>query len=299
MKKNHYILFWLASISVAGAAWSAPVTFNTALPVAKGEYLARQQFIINQSGDDPSTLDRDRTAKTAVTVLGYGFNSKLALFGVLPFHDNQITLTTGGGQRVKRSASGLGDVTVFGRYTLLQHDQLGRNFRLASFAGIKVPTGDDDKRDALGLLPTTVQPGSGSWDPLFGVITTYQTLDYQIDGQVSYQINNAANHFEAGNVARLDGSFQYRIWPSTLSGHVPGFLYGVIEANLIHQQNNKVNGSLDPDSGGTRLFLTPGLQYVTRRWIVETVIQVPIEQNLNGTALENDYIGRLSARFNF
>lgn len=293
------MVFFLVGISAANVAWSAPVTFNTALPVAKGEYLVRQQFIINQSGDDPSILDRDRSSKTAVTVLGYGFNRKLALFGVLPVRDNELTFTTGGGQRVRRSASGLGDVTVFGRYTLVQHDQLGRNFRLAPFAGIKVPTGDDDKRDALGLLPTTVQPGSGSWDPLFGVITTWQTLDYQIDGQLSYQINNEANHFEAGNVARLDGSFQYRLWPGTLSGRVPGFLYGVIEANLIHQQKNRVSGSSDLNSGGTRLFLTPGLQYVTRRWIIETAIQVPLVQNLNGTELENDYIGQLSARFNF
>jgi len=299
MKKNHIIFFLLATVSTTGSAWSAPITFNTALPVAKGEYLARQQFIINQSGDDPSTFNRDRSAKTAVTVLGYGVNRKLALFGVLPVRDTELTLTTGSGQRVKRSASGLGDATVFGRYTVVQHDQRGRNFRLAPFVGIKAPTGDDKKRDALGLLPTAVQPGSGSWDPLFGVIATWQTLDYQIDSQLSYRINNEANNFEAGNVTRLDGSFQYRVWPGTLSGHVPGFLYGVIEANLIHQQNNKISGSSDPNSGGSRLFIIPGLQYVTRRWIVETALQIPLTQNLNGSALENDYIARLSARFNF
>ena len=52
-------------------------------------------------------------------------------------------------------------------------------------------------------------------------------------------------------------------------------------------------------SGGTTLFLVPGLQYVTRRWIVEAAVQLPVVQDLNGTALENDYIVRAGFRFNF
>ena len=43
----------------------------------------------------------------------------------------------------------------------------------------------------------------------------------------------------------------------------------------------------------------PVLQYVTKRWIVEAAVQVPIVQDLNGTALENDYVVRVSFRVNF
>ncbi len=282
----------------AGPAWSAPITFNTALPVAQGEFLFREQLISNRSGDDPGTLDRKRTANAAVSVLGYGVSGKLAVFGALPYRDNTLRLTTGG-QRVSRSASGFGDLTVFGRYTLVQHDRPGRNFRIAPFAGIKAPSGDDDQRDTQGVLPASVQVGSGSWDPLFGIVTTYQTLDYQLDAQLGYQVNTQANDFEAGDVARLDGSLQYRLWPRTLGSGLPAFLYGVIEANLVYQQKNRINSRSDPDSGGTRLFLTPGIQYVTRRWITEAAVQVPVLQDLNGDALENDYIARISIRFNF
>ncbi|MBI1196188.1 MAG: transporter [Gammaproteobacteria bacterium] len=281
-----------------GQARGAPITFNTALPVAKGEFFFREQLVVNQSGDDPSGLDRDRRAEAAVSVLGYGVDSKLALFGVLPYERNELKLTSSG-QRVTRRASGFGDLTVFGRYTLVQRDEPGSNFRVAPFAGIKSPTGEDKENDTLGRLPPSVQLGSGSWDPLAGVVMTYQTLDYQVDGQFSYQANNEANGFEAGDVARLDGSLQYRLWPRTLSGGVPAFLYGVIEANLIHQGKDRVDGTTDPNSGGTRLFLTPGIQYVTKRWIAEAAMQAPVSQNLNGTALENDYIARVSVRFNF
>ena len=68
-----------------GAAWSAPITFNTALPVAEDEFIFRQQFVFDQSGDDPSGADRDRGAFAAVSVLGYGVTSDLAIFGVLPW----------------------------------------------------------------------------------------------------------------------------------------------------------------------------------------------------------------------
>ena len=53
------ILSIILSIMLAVRAEAAPISTNTALPVAKGEYVFREQFIFNQSGDDPSTLDRD------------------------------------------------------------------------------------------------------------------------------------------------------------------------------------------------------------------------------------------------
>jgi len=130
-------------------------------------------------------------------------------------------------------------------------------------------------------------------------VLTYQTLDYQVDAQFGYQANNEANNFEAGDVAKLEASLQYRLLPKEFSGGLPDFLYAVIETSLVNQQKNRVNGVTDPNSGGTRLFLTPGIQYVTKRWIAEAAVQVPLTQNLNGTALENDYITRLSVRFNF
>ena len=295
------ILAFILLGMVAGGprpADSAPITFNTALPVAEGEFVAREQLILNRSGDDPSGLERDRSARTWVTVLGYGLNGALAVFGVLPYHDTDLKITAGG-QRRTRSASGFGDLTLFGRFTWLHDNGHGHNFRVAPFLGVKAPTGEDDREDAFGRLPPSVQPGSGSWDPLAGIVTTWQTLDYQVDGQISYQMKTKANGFEAGDVARLDASLQYRLIPWDLGSGVPRFLYGVIEAGLVHQQKNRRDDVTDPDSGGARLFLTPGLQYVSKRWIVEAAVQIPLIQNLNGAALENDYVGRLSLRVNF
>jgi hypothetical protein len=288
----------LLAIGAAAPVHAAPQTFNTALPVAQGEFVFREQFVLDQSGDDPSGADRDRTAWALVSVLGYGATSDLALFGVVPYVDKSLDIMQGGARRT-RSASGLGDISLFGRYTLFRRDWPGRTFRIAPFAGLELPTGDDDETDSFGRLPPSVQPGSGSWDPFGGLVLTYQTLDFQIDAQASYKASTEANNFEFGDVARLDGSLQYRVWPRQLGSGVPGFLYGVLEANLIHQDKNQVGGTNDPNSGGQSLFILPGLQYVTKRWIVETGAQIPVVQDLNGSALEKDYIFRAGFRLNF
>ena len=293
----------LAALAIIVIGWpvtagAAPETFNTALPVAKGEFVFRQQVVLDQSGDDPSGAGRDRTAWSAISVLGYGVNSDLALFGVVPYVDKRLELTKNGARRA-RGARGLGDVSLFGRYTVFKRNFRGGNFRIAPFAGVELPTGDDDASDSFGRLPASVQPGSGSWDPFGGIILTYQTLDYQIDAQASYKANTEAGGFEFGDVARLDASVQVRLWPRDLGSGVPGFLYGILEANLIHQEKNRSGGLADANSNGTSLFLVPGLQYVTKRWIVEAAFQVPVVQDLNGTALEKDTVLRGGFRVNF
>lgn len=55
----------------------------------------------------------------------------------------------------------------------------------------------------------------------------------------------------------------------------------------------------DPNSGGTTLLLAPTLQYVTRNWVLEADVQVPVSQHLNRTALRNDYVLTIGFRLNF
>lgn len=285
--------------AVPEASRAAPQTFNTALPVATDEFIFRTQFLYQNAGDDPGPRNRDVDVLGAVSVLGYGATPKLALFGALPFLDKELDVTLPAGDRVTRDTTGVGDARLFGRYTLYKRDRRGSNFRIAPFAGLELPTGDDDDTDRLGTLPPTLQLGSGSWDPFFGVVATYQTLAYQVDAQASYQANTEANDFEFGDEVRLDASLQYRLWPRELGAGVPGFLYAVVEGNFVHQSKNQVAGIDDPDSGGETLFVSPGLQYVTKRWVLEAIVQVPVAQDRNGAALEDDVTVRTGFRVNF
>lgn len=274
-------------------------TFNTALPVATGQFIFRQQLLYLKASDGPSPADRNLEVRGGISVLGYGATSDLTLFGMLPYLDKDMDVTMPAARRITRGTSGVGDAQFFARYIVVQRDRRGRNFRLAPFIGVKLPTGDDDDRDALGRLPQPLQPGSGSWDPFGGFIATWQTLDYQIDAQLSYKANTAANGFEFGDESQFDASFQRRLWPRELGGGVPGFLYGFLETNLLHQAKNEVGGTNDDDSGGTRLFVSPGVKYVTKRWVLDAIVQLPLVQDLGRTALEDDFIVRSGFRVNW
>lgn len=289
-------LFLLSGLSDVAAA---PQTFNTALPVADGSFVFRQQFLYLDAGNDPGPADRKLNVAGGVSVLGYGMNSRLALFGALPYLDKQLRLSTPEGQRIRRDTRGVGDARLWARYTVIQDDAPGRTFRVAPFAGVEAPTGRDDDRDRFGRLPPPLQRGSGSWDPFFGIIASYQTLDYQLDALAGYEINTASNRFEFGDELRLDTSLQYRLWPRELGAGVPGFVYGIVELNFSDREKNRIAGDRDPNSGGRSLSIAPGLQYVTKRWIAEGIVQIPVAQDLNGTALEDDFTVRFGFRANF
>ncbi len=286
----------LLVLVLAVPSLAAPITFNTALPISEGEGLFRFQakrFAFVGDG-----ARRDLTVEAVPLVGVWGATPKLALFTVVPFLDKELTLDSPRGRR-SRGDAGLGDVTVFARYTAFQKDTTGGTLRVAPFAGTELPTGDHDARDDLGRLPQPLQLGSGSWDPLAGLVVTRQTLSWQADASVSYQANTEANDFEFGDEARLDLSVQRRVWPRELGPGVPAFLYLVLDSNLIRQQRDELGNREVADSGGTTWFLAPGIQYVSRRFVVEGAVQLPVAQDLHGNALETDWIATVSTRFNF
>jgi len=276
-------------------AIAGPITFNSALPISEGVGVLRSQIKLVRKTGDTTALNHDVT----VTVLAYGVSSKLALFGVLPYVNKSMDITMGA-IRVRRRAQGLGDGKLFSRYTVYQADYPGDTLRIAPFAGLKAPTGRHDKRDAFGLLPRPLQSGSGSWDPFAGIAITHQTLDWEFDTAASYRLNTKASGFEFGDEARLDASLQYRVLPRSLDNlGVPAFIYAVLESNLIWNGKNKLAGATDFNSGGTTWNIVPGLQYVTRRYVLETAVQIPALQRLNGTALETDWVWTAGFRWNF
>jgi hypothetical protein len=276
-------------------ATAAPITFSTALPVGEGKFINREQLVLTRSGDDPANNGLIVDVNAVVSVLGYGASEKLALFATLPYLRKELRQSGG----VRRSSTGIGDLTFFGRYTLFQRDRIGRTLRLGAIAGVKVPTGNDDETDSLGRLPIPLQSGTGSWDSFVGIVVSYETLQGGFHSQLTYRAKTTANNFEAGDVGRLDVSWQRRIWPRTLQPNSNAFVYGVLEANVINSQKSRASGQTNNDSGGTTVFITPGIQYVSKKLILEAAFQIPVYQDLNGTALENDYVFRTGFRVNY
>tara|TARA_R110000744_G_scaffold91550_1_gene177529 strand:+ start:50900 stop:51760 length:861 start_codon:yes stop_codon:yes gene_type:complete len=283
--KNRVVLLVLACALTAGistGAFAVPITSNTALPVSEGEIILREQLIFSRASDSLAGISRELTVTSSVSVIGYGLSPRLAVFGVVPVIDRELRVGSS-----SSAASGLADAKAFARYEVFRRDGPGRTLRLASFAGVTIPTG------------RTGETGDGSTDLFGGLVLTSAHTDWSFDGQLGFVLNGEADGFARGDSVSLDASVQYRISPRRIDVGTRGFLYGVLEANLTHADGNRTVNIVDPNSGGTTLWITPGVQYAARRWIAEAAVRIPAATHLNGTALEPDYALITSLRLNF
>jgi hypothetical protein len=269
-----------------GVAYAGPITFLTALPVAQSQAVLRVQYFFIRASDDPTPAGRDLAVHAVPLAVAIGVTPRLAIFGIVPFAHTSMALDTPAG-RISRDSAGLGDVIAFARYTLYAVDAADSTFRIAPFGGLEIPTGKSDVSDALGRLPPPLQPGSGSWDLLGGVAVTVQTRQWEFDADVGYKKNTQGGGFQFGDEFFTDASFQYRVWPRDLGAGVPAFLFAVVETNLRSQGRREVSGARDPDSGGTRWDVDLGLQYVTTRVIVESLVQIPVVDAPHGAGLRS------------
>jgi len=276
----------------------AQITTNNALPVGEGKAIFRVQNKIIRATGDPTSTDRELLVQAFPVVGVYGITPRLTVFGVVPVLDKILSLTTPQGRISRGGDFGLGDARLFARYDVYRKSSRGKILSFSPFGGAELPTGANKQRDEFGRVPPKLQRGSGSVDPFFGAVLTYQTLQWFFDAATSYQINTEANNFEFGDEYRLDGVVKYRLFPRELRSGVPGFFYILLESNLIIQDNNEVNGISNLNSGGTTWFADPGLQYITRKFVFEGAIQLPVVQDLNGNALETNFITTLSVRIN-
>lgn len=271
---------------------SAPINSNVALPVRKGGFVFRSQARWLRATDDSTSSDKQVNVVTIPNALVYGATPDLALFAIFPYIFRNVELTDpSSGKRIDKNDSGIGDLTLIGRYTIYAKDYPSGTARFAPLAGIKLPTGDDD------LEPITTE----SVDLQFGGVSTI-TWDFgrhEIDADIIYRVNTEAKDFEKGDDLFYDLAYEFRVYPWSLPDvGAPNFLYLVTEANGIFSQKSELSGKTIDNSGGNILFLSPGIQFATKRYILEASIQLPVIQDLNGNQVETDFVLTAGFRVN-
>lgn len=269
-QKNLFLLFlcswaWESRIEAAG------INTNVALPVAKGHFIFRSQVRYTRATDDPSGAGRRLHLIEFPNVLVYGPAERMALFFVFPVLYRDLN----GGS--PRRTGGVGDLTFLYRYEIYKQDWILRTFRIALFGGLEVPSGDSPF-------------SSGSIDVPLGVVATYQTARQEIDGDVSFKINTTGTGVDHGDEIFYNLAYQLRILPWRLPEEgVPHQLNAVLEFNGHFTQKDEGGGVSLPDTGGHILFLSPGLQYLMKRVILEASFQFPAVQDLNGSQLKTTW----------
>lgn len=275
MKKWITILLFLLPATVQAVG----INTNNAIPVAKQHFVVRTQSRYTFADDDPSGAGRYLHQIQFPTTLVYGATAKTALFGTVSFIYRDLS-----GSRT----GGIGDPTFLVRQEIAKKDWLLKTWRLAILGGVEIPSGDDPF-------------SSHSVDFPLGLVTSFQTHRFETDADVRYKINTEGNGTDHGDDLFYNLACQYRIFPWSLpETGIPSQLNLVLETNGQWTQKDKaVGGAAGANSGGNTIFLSPGIQYVMKRVILETSFQYPILQELNGNQLRTAFAVNGGARIQF
>ena len=276
-------------------AQGPPINTDTAFVNGlEGAALRSFVFSVRRSGlasdgrgiADP--LDREVSIYGVPIVVPYEVvKNKLVLAAGVPVLRKELQLTEDGRRRTL-STSGFGDAFIASKLLLLQRDREGRTTRFAATGQIKLPTGKDEESDDKGnLLPPALQLGSGSVDYALGGVFTHVRRRIGFTADASYHFRTEANGFSFGDSLAYNLSLGYRLAPRVYKVYpARNHLNAYIELNGQSAQRDRVRGIEAPDSGGTLIHLSPGIQLIPGNFIIEASLQLPLVQSLNGAQLE-------------
>lgn len=181
-----------------------------------------------------------------------------------------------------------GDVRLLGRY------QMGGK-PVSLVFGLKLPTGSTDETNTEGeTAERSLQPGTGTTDVVLGAAFRHGSLRSPWSWFVQARGQHALDEhddFQPGDRFNIDGGVRY-----VAGGGVSLMLQG----NLVVKSRDSGAEAEPESSGGTFLFLSPGLSYaLSSRWQLYAFLQQPVFQDVNGVQLTADrgYIAGISARF--
>lgn len=259
-------------------AW-AQITFPGASPISAGNVTIQiKPQLFDMADGDRSIVDRN--------VLIYGASPNLAFtLQANSFVANSLTLNGRNGPR-QVTASGLGDTTLEGRYTVFQLDGPGSTLRIAPYAGVVIPTGMDNTNS---LISRAGQPGTGAWASRDALTISYQTLDWNAAAEAGYQANSSAANYHFGNTFFADAAYRYRLWPRSLEQEVSGELYSIFEVNFTSTDANQGTNQNIPGTGGKILLMDPGLIYTAKSYSVTLLGLIPAYERLRGSQSHFNY----------
>jgi hypothetical protein len=230
-----------------------------------------------------------------VSLVGaFPVNERFTLLAFVPYviNDMEMRNVSAGGMVMDmrmETVSGLGDATLLGLYTLYTDAPIRPTGRLTVGLGLKAPTGSSDERTSSGSLAhAMMQPGTGSWDPVFMVNYMRAYYPLVLQATLFYQLaTEGINGYEFGDRFTYDLSARYQ---------AANYLNIGVELNGIHAgKDTDHDGRFsafaatsmadNPEyTGLTSIFISPFVQakLPSTGGSAELKYQLPVYQDVNG-----------------
>jgi hypothetical protein len=173
---------------------------------------------------------------------------------------------------------GMTDLWVTGKYRVLR----GPFGHWALYGGVKFPTGRDDVRadGETEPLEPSVQPGSGAFDFLGGTAySVWLTERITLDASAQYTYRTENDDFKIGDRIDAGAVVSFRL-TEDVQQYPQVAVFG--EISVRHGFKNEEDGHKTVNSGGTVLFLSPGVRAsFTQHVSLSVAPQFPVVEDLN------------------
>jgi hypothetical protein len=219
--------------------------------------------------DNPGNKESFLTTQATVF---YAINEDLTALLVIPFSVKKMTeVDETTGETVKGTATGIGDLSLMGRYTFFKRHQLDSTSLIAGLIGVKFPTGATDKTDDAGeLMDSHIQPGTGSTDVLLGLNLSYALGRFTLAANPLYVIPGQGEALDQqhkfGNMFNWDVTGIYRIYPAMPPGPTVSLALGVAG----EWRGKETQDDINIGGQGNVVYLNTGVLYIPfPKWIAE------------------------------
>jgi len=255
--------------------------------------------------------------------VGYSFSEDFFVGLMGMYQDNRMGMAfnsvmtgkTGQSSYIMKS-NGFADTMLISKYRLFADDSLIPTNQFSLFAGANLPSGSISKRNTAHplavrqteLLPYAMQLGSGTVDPIFGLL--YQGSSspwwWGMDGTYSGRLYDNSRNYRLGDVYKLDAYLMNQLtynllWQVQANVQWKGHIHGQADEATSGFSGHAVHGNaasplMTPlwnpaNYGGVKTFVTLGLQWQPAHLhILDLIVKIPVYQRLNGVQLK-DQVG--------
>ncbi len=230
---------------------------------------------------NPAEEEESQVENRFTGLLSYGFNDRFTLFARVPVSVRDLTATAPDEDPEQVHTSGFSDPELYGQIRLWSSrvsGGVGRRSSLSLNAGVKAPWGQNDVQQDGERVDEHAQPGTGSTD-VFGSLAFL----YLIDKESALFMSSGYRHTG-------ENDFGYRYGSTFLANvayeHKLGKVFdGVVELNFRNAKKDQVDteGTLDGDTGGSLLYVTPRLlANLGGGLVLRAAAQIPLAKDLNG-----------------
>jgi len=220
-----------------------------------------------------------RAWTTRLTVLPWAPSARFTTSVSLPITRKRLD----GDPGRPRTISGLGDLSLSGKWAVFVRNRPGGTSRVAVIGSVRLPTGSTDAVDDGGrTLPRPLQPGAGS-PALSGWLTGTLIRDrWGVTAAFGPEWATDNGSFDPGVTLRYGLALGVR-FPAHVADIRTRTVQVYLEWNGTQRTRSREAGLVLADTGGHLAFVSPGVQWVLLpRLLVEASVQVPVLRRLHG-----------------